>query len=87
MERRSMNRDMFDRPACYNIAIMGVLDCSWSDRLEGMRIVTSYGSGAPLTMLSGELRDQPALAGVLAELHELGFTLMSVERVANAAGA
>jgi hypothetical protein len=82
-----MSQDMFDRPASYNIAIWGVLDSSWSDRLEGMTIVTSYGNGSPQTMLSGELRDQPALAGVLAALHELGFTLMSVERVASGAGA
>jgi hypothetical protein len=74
-----MNTIAYDQPASYTIYVMGVLDHSWSDRLGGMVISLSHREGQPVTRLSGRLADQCALAGVLTALHELGFTLLSLE--------
>jgi hypothetical protein len=68
-----------DRPVVYNIVVLGVLDPSWSARLEGLRIVAQTCSdGSPATLLSGRLQDQAALNGVLTTLYGLGFSLRSV---------
>jgi hypothetical protein len=48
----------------------------------GMTICVSHEKGeAPVTTLEGQLRDQAALSGVLNFLHEMGFSLLSVEYV------
>jgi hypothetical protein len=68
-----------DRPLVYHIRIQGVLDPSWSDRLEGLQIEVQCCAGRPpTTLLSGCLRDQAALNGVLSALYGLGCTLLSV---------
>jgi hypothetical protein len=70
----------FDQPANYQISVLGRIDPSWSDRLEGMTIhPSSGGADSPITMLDGELRDQAALAGVLNTLYELHLTVLSVK--------
>jgi hypothetical protein len=72
----------FDRPGNYRICVQGVLDESWSDRLGGMRITTSSGENQKsVTILSGRMVDQAALAGVLNTLYELHKTLLSVEYI------
>lgn len=69
-----------DVPATYRIRIQGVLSESWSDRVAGLAIVTTGQSGeAPVTTLSGLLRDQAALCGVLNTLHNLRLPLLSVK--------
>jgi hypothetical protein len=69
-----------DQPKVYTICIQGVLDPSWSTRLEGLHIeVQCCADRAPLTLLSGSLQDQAALNGVLTTLYALGFTLLSVK--------
>jgi hypothetical protein len=68
-----------DRPAIYYIRIQGVLDPSWSARLEGLHIEVEHGDdGLPMTLLSGRLEDQSDLHGVLTALYALGFALRSV---------
>jgi hypothetical protein len=58
------------------------LDASWSDRLAGMHISTCIGENqAPVATLTGRLRDQAELAGVLNTLYELHLTLLPVEHV------
>jgi hypothetical protein len=69
-----------DQPLVYHIRVRGVLDPSWSARLEGLHIEVQYGADLQaLTLLSGTLQDQSALNGVLATLFSLGFTILSVE--------
>jgi hypothetical protein len=72
-------------PATYRITVLGNLDESWSDRLGGMSITpTSDSSGSPVTILSGQLRDQAALLGVLNALYDpLHLPLLSVEYLAD----
>ncbi len=70
----------FDEPAFFEISVLGVIDSSWSDRLEGMQITqTKMESGALVTTMDGQLSDQAALAGVLNTLYDLHLTLLSVK--------
>ncbi len=65
------------QPATYRIEVLGHLDSSWSDRLAGMKITTTGGSGiVPRTIMQGQLLDQSALAGVLNTLCDLGLPLI-----------
>jgi hypothetical protein len=71
-----------DSTATYRIRVQGRLDASWSDRLSGVTIEHQDQAGeVPVTVLSGALVDQAALAGVLNTLYDLGFPLVSVECV------
>jgi hypothetical protein len=73
MTRRS------DHPACYEIRLDGHLDEHWSTWFDGMA-VTRADDGT--TTLRGLLADQAALHGLLAQIRDLGTSLMSVEVVA-----
>jgi hypothetical protein len=73
----------FDGPARYTIRVEGHLGPDWSARLGGLRITTTPG-GVPVTELTGELRDQAALLGVLNALYELGLPLLAVVRLPGA---
>ena len=76
----SDNGPKFEKPATYRIRIRGHLPKRWSDRLGGMTITTDDREGeAPVTTLSGWLRDQAALLGVLNTLYDLHLPLLSVE--------
>ena len=70
----------FDMPASYCIEIQGYLDASWSDRLAGMHISTCQGENqAPVATLTGRVRDQAELAGVLGTLYEMHLVLLKLE--------
>ncbi len=68
-----------DTPYRYEIRIEGHLGPRWGDWFEGLSI-----QNAPdgQTILSGMLCDQAALFGVLAKIHDLNLTLISVQRLA-----
>ena len=69
-----------EKPAHYQIIVLGELDEKWSDRLGGMSItVDCKENQSSLTTLVGLLRDQAALAGVLSTLYELHLPVLSVE--------
>ena len=72
----------FDRAGNYRIRVRGYLDESWSERLAGLRITAnSLNDQGPATELSGQVRDQAELAGVLNTLYELHLTLLTVEQI------
>jgi hypothetical protein len=72
----------FDRNREYRIVVQGSLDDSWSDRLGGMHITRNIRAGQePVTTLTGPLRDQAELSGVLNTLYDLHLTLLSLETV------
>ena len=60
------------------IRIAAILDASWSDWFAGMRI-TPAGEGQPQTLLTGYIRDQAELFGVLYKVNSLNLTLLSVQ--------
>ena len=67
-----------DRPATYQIKVLGHLDESWSDWTGGMTIkVGSDEEGLPFSTLTGKV-DQAALLGLLRRLYSLGLPLISV---------
>ena len=67
-----------DAPRRYVIHAEGLLDQTWSDRLGGLTISVTRCEGDAVTELSGLLRDQSALMGVLMGLYDLGMPLISV---------
>lgn len=59
-----------------HIRIEGHLDPSWQAWFEGLAIVPQEDGTSRLT---GSLRDQAALYGILAKLRGLGLTLLALE--------
>jgi hypothetical protein len=87
MPEHSRKQLVFDIPGVYRIRVGGGLSESWSDSLAGMTIATSMVDDEQyVTTLTGLLRDQAALAGVLNTIRELGLPLLSVERLENEPG-
>ncbi|MFN2106849.1 MAG: hypothetical protein ACK2U5_08345 [Candidatus Promineifilaceae bacterium] len=67
--------------ARYTVQLQGVLDPSWADRLGGMQIVNLGVDGpdsVPVTVMTGDVADQAALAGILNTVYMLGLPLLSV---------
>jgi hypothetical protein len=67
-------------PATYRISVMGTMDKKWSDYCGGMSIehnvvLDQY----PMTTLTGQLRDQSALIGVINSLYDFGYPIILVE--------
>ena len=72
----------FDRPGNYCIRVNGTLSESWGERLGGMTIKASrQGNQEQITTITGRVRDQAELAGVLETLYELHLPLLSVENL------
>jgi len=59
-----------------SIRIKGHLDQGWQEWLEGLQIVHEPDG---TSRLSGTLKDQPALHGVLTKISHLSVTLLSLE--------
>ena len=59
----------------YNIRIEGCLDGVWSDWFDGMAIQHEP-SGE--TSITGPVRDQAALIGLINRIYDLGLVLISV---------
>ena len=69
-------------PAVYRIHVAGRLGPEWSDRLQGMAVVTVEARGhGPVTEIRGLLPDQAALMGVLDYLYNSGIPLLDVAYV------
>ena len=66
--------------AVYQITVRGHIDADWSDYFNGLTITASQQNQYSMTTLSGELVDQAALIGVINNLYNLGYTLLSVEQ-------
>ncbi len=62
----------------YTIRVREHLDPSWSERLQGLKI---HNRPDGTTALTGEIRDQAALHGLLAQIRELGLELLAVQQI------
>jgi len=70
----------FLEPAVYRIKIQGILDTNWSDYYGGMTIEHEREpKHYTMSILMGRLADQSALIGVLNSLHDIGYSILSVE--------
>jgi len=75
-----VNKLKLGEAANYRIKVQGLLNENWSGRLGGMMITRSVvGDGSYETTLSGRVRDQAELIGVLNSCYELHLPLLSVE--------
>ena len=59
-----------------SIRIKGHLDPGWQEWLEGLQIVHEPDG---TSQLSGPLKDQPALHGVLTKINHMSLTQLSLE--------
>ncbi len=65
--------------ATYEIRVHGSLELNWSDKLQGLSIrVKEYSDKMMVTILSGRLKDQAALIGVLNTLFTLKLPVLFV---------
>ncbi len=60
----------------YVIRVKGHLDPFWQNWFDNLSI-THEGDGT--TLLSGSIKDQAALYGILFKMRDLGLTLLSLE--------
>jgi hypothetical protein len=61
-------------PAVYEIRIAGELDPTWAAWFDGLAVTRVDGD----SLLTGPVRDQAALHGVLRRLRDLGLPLVSI---------
>jgi hypothetical protein len=67
-----------NQPEAYQIRLKGHLGIEWVDWFEGLTI-TLEDNGE--TLLSGPVRDQAALYGLLKKVRNLGLPLLSVSSI------
>ena len=81
MTQTSSNQQLrLGETAQYQIKIQGRLSESWTDWFDELSIESHLdGSRATVTVLTGQVRDQVALHGLLARIRDLGLPLLSVE--------
>jgi hypothetical protein len=66
----------------YQITVEGKIDASWSDWLEGLRLISrKEADDMIVTTLSGILTDQAALRGLLNRLWDLNLVVRAVQQV------
>jgi hypothetical protein len=81
MSRNTRIRQIADSAAYYKICLYGRVTPDWSENLGGMQAALIDRQGeTPVTVLTGILPDQAALAGVLGCIYNYGFALKSLER-------
>jgi hypothetical protein len=69
-----------DQPATYKIIVQGRLDKSWADWFGGMTIQVRKEEGNRVcTTLTGRVRDQAELHGLLARTRDLCLPLLEVQ--------
>ena len=66
-------------PVHYEVRVEGVLDARWSAWFDGLRI--SGDAAGDTTTISGPIRDQAALHGLLSKIRDLGLPLIAVRRI------
>jgi hypothetical protein len=73
---------MTSEQANYEICLIGHLDEDWGHWFEGLAMKTEFSQdGEPITKLSGPIKDQAALHGILARIRNLGIPILSLNRI------
>ena len=67
-----------DDGAAYRIQVQGTLGPRWVDYLGGLDISITQ-RDPPVTTLSGRVKDQAALIGIINGLYDLEYPLLSLE--------
>ena len=66
------------QPEIYQIRVEGHLGDEWAEWFDGVSIVREE-DGA--TVLTGPVKDQSALHGLLGKIHGMALPLLSVQRI------
>jgi hypothetical protein len=67
-----------DQQIVHQIRVRGVIDSGWSEWFDGLTICPQADG---TTLLTGPVRDQAALHGLLAKIRDLRLTLLYVKRL------
>jgi phosphoserine aminotransferase len=80
---QNKNNDFgFNKPAVYEITVLGELNEKWLQRLGGLKISRKSAKyKKPVSILKGSLKDQSALSGVLNTLYEMHLSVVSVKMI------
>lgn len=71
----------FPRETEYELRISGQLQGQTLAWFEDFHIVVDKTTTPPQTVVSGTMRDQAALYGLISRVRDLGLTLLSVKRL------
>jgi hypothetical protein len=79
------NKDInFKSKAIYKIIVKGILKESYYLRFPMMQIkVSRNDKGMPFTSIIGEMKDQAALSGILNNLYDMQYTVISVNMLSD----
>lgn len=72
------NGRKYEKPCTYQVKVQGTLTPEWSNWFEGFSISLQ---AQDETLLTGQVKDQAALHGLLARIASLGLPLLSVSRL------
>lgn len=75
------NHVSLDQGAFYSIQMVGILSQSWAEQYGDLQVEIYHAPDQeqpPVTTISGEIRDQAALSGLLNLVYSLGLPLLSV---------
>lgn len=67
-----------DQFMIYQISLKGYLTSQWSEWFEGMAITLEDNGD---TLVTGTVKDQAALHGLLKQVRDLGMSLISVNHI------
>ncbi len=67
-----------DQSIIYQIRLKGSLQGKWSEWFSGMTVTLEYNGD---TLLTGPVKDQAVLHGLLRQIRDLGIPLISVNRI------
>lgn len=74
-----INNDLgFKKEAIYKIVVDGMIDENWSNLLEGMQVTIEIQNNRTVTNIVGDIKDQSALSGMLNNLYDGQYTVISV---------
>ncbi len=80
--KEAKDHGLRNHASIYRVYVAGSLPGSWANRLGGLQVVREEMDGsADQTLLTGAVRDQAELLGILNTLHELRLPLLLVEAV------
>lgn len=65
-------------PARYQVRLQGQISADWSDWLSDLDVIAEGQSPAAVTTITGTVKDQAALFGLLSFIRDLGVALISV---------
>ena len=79
-EKKSVMSHLTEREerVVYQIRVGGALGAEWSDWIDGMAVSLQANGD---TLLTGPVRDQCALHGILAKIRDLALPLLSLARI------